>query len=196
MFRQLSRLRGTPVVHLFASLVFRVAVTALEVCPQAIQGWHWPSGHRRQLAPLLFNFAFELLPIPFDTIPVHRGFLSCFLLRRCTAMKGCDSARIIALTLSTWCRRVLLVLSASNWRTKHRSAVRNYPSIIGEWNFRSTSGLLRQSGVGCSTSDPFSQHGKNPLGSVFPKGQIMPIILWLLGVPLVLVIALYLLHVI
>jgi len=30
----------------------------------------------------------------------------------------------------------------------------------------------------------------------FPKGQVMPIILWLLGVPLVLVVALYLLHVI
>jgi hypothetical protein len=30
-----------------------------------------------QLAPLLFNFAFELLPIPFHTIPVHECFLSC-----------------------------------------------------------------------------------------------------------------------
>jgi hypothetical protein len=34
-----------------------------------------------QLAPLLFNFAFELLPIPFHTIPVHECFLSLRLLR-------------------------------------------------------------------------------------------------------------------
>jgi hypothetical protein len=85
-----------------------------------------------QLAPLLFNFAFELLPIPFHTMAELSARLGSY-------------------------RSVWSCLA---------------PPIVS------------------------SDHARTRRGSFFPKGQVMPIILWLLGVPLVLVVALYLLNVI
>ena len=68
----LESLRCKPVVDVLASLVLGYAITLLDFSFELIA----PPGDLveivvSQIAPLLFDLAFELLPVPFNTIPIH-----------------------------------------------------------------------------------------------------------------------------
>jgi hypothetical protein len=67
----LKALRGKPVINLFANLVLRQAITllnlALEFLAAPIDG---SEVIRSELAPLRFDFTFELLPTALKLLPV------------------------------------------------------------------------------------------------------------------------------
>jgi hypothetical protein len=62
-----------PILNLLARLVFSQAVSLLNQAFELISATSdLVQVVIREIAPFFFDFAFQLLPISFDSIPVHR----------------------------------------------------------------------------------------------------------------------------
>ena len=68
-----------PRVDVFASLILGVTVPPFELVALAINGGQIIV---RQFRPLLFDLAFDLFPIPFNTVPVHGDILRVTRMRQ------------------------------------------------------------------------------------------------------------------
>src|SRR5215204_3856626 len=72
-------LASVPVVHFTSDLVLLIPVTlldlAFELVAAAVDHVQVVIG---ELAPLLFDVALELLPVPFNPIPIHHRLLNSF----------------------------------------------------------------------------------------------------------------------
>src|SRR6478736_1621796 len=89
---------GLPILDLTFGIVFGNPITFLDFADELIAfARDFVEVIVSKFAPLLLDFAFSLLPVSFDTIPIHRIDLLCDKIRFGPACKTSARKRVITI---------------------------------------------------------------------------------------------------